>query len=109
MSGPLGLDWIDSSKGWDPSDPAVLTIVREHGGGTFTDHIHLLGNGRPHQQVLMDGNPFVSTCFDIDSPLVSTSENDDGETSVDGGSPPGGSPSLSTDTDDSTENVPGVE
>ncbi|MBC9985153.1 hypothetical protein E4P24_02040 [Haloferax sp. AS1] len=110
MSGPLGLEWVDNSEEWDPSDPAVLATVREHGGDTFADRIHLLADGRIRQQVMMDGDPFASTYFDIDidSSLASTSESDDGETSVGGGSSPGGSSSPSTDTDDSTESTSGV-
>ncbi|ELK44117.1 hypothetical protein D320_22138, partial [Haloferax sp. BAB-2207] len=67
-----------------------------HGGDSFADRIHLLGDGRLRQQVLMDGDPFASTYFDIDPSLASTSESDDGETSVGGGSSPGGSSSPST-------------
>ncbi|RDZ41611.1 hypothetical protein C5B89_06625 [Haloferax sp. Atlit-47N] len=108
MSGPLGLDWVDNSEEWDPSDPAVLATVREHGGDTFADRIHLLADGRIRQQVMMDGDPFASTYFDIDSSLVEASESDDGETSVGGGSSPGGSSSPSADTDDSAESASGV-
>lgn len=108
MSGPFGLDRVDNSEEWNPSDPAVLATVREHGGDTFASRTHLLGDGRLRQQVLMDGNPFASTYFDIDLSLASTSESDDGETSVGDESSPGGPSSPPADTDDSTESVPGV-